>query len=239
MERPKIQAKKRTILGRKVKKLRREGLLPANLYGNKVKSQALEIPIKEFQKVYDQVGESSLVDLMVDGEAKPTLIHNVQLHPVTDEPLHADFHQVSLTEKTTATVPIELIGESPAVEAKIGILIQPISEIEVEALPQDLPERLTVDISKLAQVDDAMTVAEINIDKTKVEIKANLEEVVVKIEPLAKEEVVAPPPPTEGEEVIAEGPLAEGEEAPVAPTETAGGKAPAERKPASEEPKEK
>lgn len=218
MDRPKIQAKKRTTLGRKVKKLRREGLLPANLYGNKVKSQALEIPIKEFQKVYEQVGESGLVDLMVDGQANPILIHNVQLHPVTDEPLHADFHKVSLTEKTVATVPIELVGESPAVEQKIGILIQPMSEVEVEALPADLPEHLDINISGLAQIDDVVTVADISFDKAKVEIKANPEEVVAKIEPLAKEEEVAPPPPAEGEEAAVP---VEGEEAPAGEGEAA------------------
>jgi len=229
MDRPKIQAKKRTTLGRKVKKLRREGLLPANLYGDKVKSQALEIPIKEFQKVYEQVGESGLVDLMIDGQTNPILIHNVQLHPVTDEPLHADFHKVSLTEKTIATVPIELVGESPAVEQKIGILIQPMSEVEVEALPQDLPEHLDINISGLAQTNDAVTVADIGVDKAKVEIKANPEEVVAKIEPLAKEEEIAPPPPAEGEEAAVP---VEGEEAPAGEGEAAaeGDKAPEEEK---------
>ena len=99
----KLSAKPRKILGRKVKKIRREGILPANLYGKKIKSQALELPTAEFLKVFKEVGETSLVDLVINSQTRPVLIHNLQIHPVTDEPLHVDFHQVSLTEKTKPT----------------------------------------------------------------------------------------------------------------------------------------
>ena len=207
MARPKIEAKKRKILGRKIKALRREGILPANLYGRKVKSQALEMSLKNFQTVYSEVGETGLIDLVVDKETRPVLIHNLQRHPVTDEPLHADLHQVDLSEKTTATVSIELTGESPAVEQKIGILIQPLSELEIEALPADLVDHLLVDISSLKEINDAVTVADISVDKSKIEIKVAPEEVVAKIEPLVQEEEVVSPPPAEGEKV------SEGEEA--------------------------
>ncbi|MFZ5365809.1 MAG: 50S ribosomal protein L25 [Patescibacteria group bacterium] len=232
MEKPKLQVEKRKIEGRKVKKLRREGILPANLYGKKIKSLSLQVPLNDFQKVYKEVGETGLVDLKIDSETKPVLIHNVQLHPVTGEPLHVDFHQVSLTEKTKATVPVEIIGESPAIEQGIGILIQPISEVEVEALPQDLPEHLVVDISKLAQVDEAITVADLSVDRKKVEIKADLGAIVAKIGPLEKEEVVPPPPPAE-EAVPVEGEVpAEGAAPPEgAPAE----EAKPEEKPASAE----
>lgn len=224
MTRPKLKAEKRKIAGRKVKKLRREGFLPSNLYGKKVNSLALQVILSDFQKVYSEVGESGLVDLQFDSEVRPILIHNVQLHPVTDEPLHADFHQVSLTEKTTAMIPVELVGEAPAVEQKIGILIQPLSEVEVEALPQDLPEHFEVNVSNLAQIDDAVTVADIKADKEKIEIKAEPSEIVAKITALVKEEEVAPPPPVEGEGVAAEEATAEGEAVPAAkegaPTES-------------------
>lgn len=229
MARPKLKAEKREISGREVKKLRREGILPANLYGKKVKSLALQFPLKEFQKVYDEVGESGLVDLQIDSETRPVLIHNVQLHSVSDEPLHADLHQVSLTEKTTATIPVELLGEAPAVEQRLGILIQPIAELEVEALPADLPEHLEINISSLNQVDDAVTVADILIDKAKVEIKAEPSEVVVKIAPLAKEEEVAPPAPAEGEAAPTE------EAAPVEGEIPVEGEAQPKEKPAPEE----
>ncbi len=240
MANPKLEASKRKTLGRKVKKLRREGILPANLYGKKIKSQSLQISLKDFQKIYQETGETGLLDLKIDSETRPVLIHNVQLHPVSGEPLHADFRQVSLTEKTVATVPIEISGESPAIEQGIGVLIQPISEIEVEALPQDLPEHLLVDISKLAQVDDQVAVSDIQIDRKKIEIKADLGAIVAKIGRLEKEEV-APPPPVE-EAVPAEGEVPAEEAAPApegAPVEEEAKKPPEEEKPGKPEGKPK
>lgn len=209
MANPSLTAKSRKTLGRKVKKLRREGLLPANLYGKKIKSQALELPAAEFLKVYEQEGETGLIDLKINSQTHPVLVHNLQIHPVTDEPLHVDFRQVSLTEKTTADVPIEIRGDAPAVEQKKGILIQPLNEVEVEALPADLPDQVVVDISKLEEVGQAITVADLVYDKNKVKILVDPGETVVKINPLEEEEVVAPPP-TE-EEVPAEGEMPEGE----------------------------
>lgn len=215
MKRPKIIAEKRETLGRKVKKLRREGLLPANLYGKKIKSLALQLKIDDFQKIWREAGETGLVEVEIEEKIHPVLIHNVQIHPVSGFPLHVDFHEVSLTEKTTARVPIELVGESPAVEQKIGVLIQPLSEVEVEALPADLPEKLTVDISGLTEVDHAVTVADILLDKERVKILAELKEVVAKVVASTKEEIVVPPPTEEvvsAEEGVApvEGALAEG-----------------------------
>lgn len=197
MANPKLIAQPRKILGRKVKKLRREGVLPANLYGKKIKSQALEMNSIDFFKIYKEVGETGLVDLTIGSQVHPVLIHNLQTHSVTSEPLHVDFRQVSLTEKTTATVPIEIRGEAPAVEQKLGILIQPLIEVEVEALPADLPDELVVDVSQLAEVNQVITVADLVYDKKKVEVKAEPTQVVAKINPLEKEEVVAPPPPAE------------------------------------------
>ncbi len=212
MSRLSLSANKREITGRKVKKLRREGILPANLYGQKTKSLSLQLPLKEFQKVYGETGESSLVDLVVDKVTHPVLIHGVQTGPVSDVPLPADFHEVSLTEKTTAMIPIELVGESPAVVQQVGILIQPLGEVEVEALPQDLPEKLTVDVSGLVEVGSSLTVNQIKTNE-KITLKASPDEVVAKIDELAKEEEIAPPPAekaAEGEvEVPAPGEVSE------------------------------
>lgn len=202
--RPVLTVKERKVFGREVRKLRREGVLPANLFGKKIKSEALALPLKEFAKIYEQVGETGLVDLKTDGKSHSVLIHNVQLDPVKNEPIHVDFHEVSLTEKTKARIPIEFVGEAPAVEQKIGILIQPLSEVEVEALPTDLPEKIQVDISSLKAVDESLTVADLKVDTKTVTVLADKDEVVVKIEPPAKEEVVTPPP-TEGVEAPAEG----------------------------------
>ncbi len=193
-EKNQLKVEKRKITGRKVKKLRGEGILPANIYGKKIKSLAVQLPLKDFLPVYKKVGEIGIVEVKVVGEEKPrpTLIHNVQLHPVTDKPLHADFYQVDLKERVTTNIPVELVGESPAVAQKIGVLIQPLTEIEIEALPTDLPEKFTVDVSKLEKIDDAFRVGDIK-PPTGVEILTGVNQILAKIEPPTKEEVAPPP----------------------------------------------
>lgn len=216
MDTIKLSASKRSILGRKVKTLRRDGIIPANVYGKGIKSLAVELPTKEFSAAFEKAGETGLIDLIVDRDTHPVLITNVQVHPVTDLPLHADFRQVDLKEKITAPVPVELIGESPAEKSGIGILVQQLNEVEVEALPTDLPEKIEVDISKLENVDDSILVSALAVDRAKVEIKAEPEQVVVKIEPPAAEEVAPEPAAAEGEEgaegTEGEAPVVEGEE---------------------------
>ena len=215
MDTIKLTAKKREVTGRKVKTLRREGILPANVYGKGITSMAVELPTKEFNAVYQKAGETGLIDLVVDSNSHPVLITNVQVHPVTDLPLHTDFRQVDLKEKITAPVPIVLIGESPAEKSGVGILVQQLNEVEVEALPTDLPEKIEVDISRLENVDDSILAGALNVDRAKIEVKAESEQIVVKIEPPAAEEVAPEPTPTEGEEgaegAEGEAPAAEGE----------------------------
>lgn len=192
----KLKVEKRKVLGRKVKRLRREGILPANIYGKKVKSLAIQLSEKDFLAVYKDVGETGILDLVVSSEKKirPVLIANVQDDPVTDQILHIDFRQVILTEKTTATIPVELVGGAPAVEQKKGILVQQVDELEVEALPKDLPDKLIVDISGLTEVDNAVYAKDIKVDRKRIEIKADENRIIAKIEPLTKEEVVEKPP---------------------------------------------
>lgn len=209
----KLKAAKRDLVGRKVKRMRGQGLLPANVYGKTIKSQALSIERKEFEKVYQEAGETGVVKLLIEGdrEERPILIQNLQTHPVTDEPLHVDLRQIILTEKVTAKIPLELSGEAPAVTQKLGILIQTVSEIEVEALPMDFPEKFIVDVSRLLNVREEIKVRDLAVDRKKLELKAEDELVVAKIEPLAVEEV-APPPPTEEVPVGGEKAPVEGEE---------------------------
>ena len=218
MERQKITAKKRTVAGRKVKRLRKEGILPANVFGKKTKSVSIQVNLKDFTKVFSEAGETGLVDLMIEAEkeVRPVLIQNVQKDPVDESFLHADFRQIVLTEKVKATIPVEFIGQSPAESQKLGILVKVMPEIEVEALPTDLPEHFEVDVSKLEKVDDTIFAKDLKVDRAKVELKTDENQIVVKIEPLAKEEVVAPPPttevPPEGAAPTGEGVPAEGEE---------------------------
>ncbi len=200
MKKPKLAVQKRKTLGRQVKKLRAQGILPANIYGKKIKSTAVQVDLKDLEKVYKEIGETGVVELKVKGEKKvrPVLIHNLQLHPVTDLPLHADFHQISLKEKTRLEVPVELIGEAPAEKEELGILVTLLDSLEVEALPTEFPGKLEVDISNLKEIGDSVRVSDLKVDRKKVKILASENEIVAKIEPLAKEE--APPPEEEAPE---------------------------------------
>ena len=230
MEKIELKAQKRKELGRKVNKLRRVGIIPANIYGSGFKSESVQVNFKEFAAIYKRAGETSVVELAIDGEKKelPVLIHNVQMDPVGDLPIHVDFLKIDLTKKVTADVPLELIGESPAEKQGIGTLVQYLDEIEVEALPGDLPEKIAVDVSDLTDVDQSIMVKDLSYDKAKVDIKENPEEVVAKIEVQKVEVVEAPPAAPEGE-VPVEGEIpTEGQ----APTEevTPKGETPEEKK---------
>ncbi len=196
-----LKADKRTVFGRKVKALRRDGLIPANVFGKKIDSLALTINTKEFHEVFDKAGETQIIDL----DGRPVLVSNITSDPVSGDFLHVDFRQVDLTEKITANVPVEIIGESPAEKQGLGTVVQQISEIEVEALPADLPEKIEIDAALLIEVDQAIFVKDLKIDK-KVAVKTELESIVVKVEPPTKEEVVeVAATPVEGEAVPAEG----------------------------------
>lgn len=165
MEKIQLNAKKRTIFGRKVKRLRKQGTLPANIYGGQIKSLPVEVSLKEFQKVYQEVGETRIVDLSLASKLRSVLIHNVQLNPLTRMPLHADFYQVNLKQKVKTKVPIELIGESPAVAEKTGLLLQTLNEVEIEALPTDLPKKISLDVSGLSQIDQELKISDLKVPK--------------------------------------------------------------------------
>src|SRR3990167_6943880 len=175
MEQVPLTAQKRTILGRKVKQLRRDGFIPAHVFGHKVKTTHVQVKATEFGKVFEKVGETGIIDLSVNGEKKPVLVKNVQLHPVFDIPLHIDFYQVNLSEKVKVDVPLEIVGEAPAVHKKIGVLLTPIAELEIEALPADLPENIEVDVSNFGNVGDETKVKDLKIDRAKIEIHADEE----------------------------------------------------------------
>jgi len=187
MKREALTAEKRTITGKKLKHLRREGILPANMFGKGMKSTSLQLPLKEFRKVYNEVHETGLVDLTVDKETHPVLIQNIHIQPITHIPLHADFFKVNLKEKVKATIPVLGVGEPKAVTDKIGVLLQSLSEVEVEALPADLPEHIEISVERLAQIDDSLTVADLKVP-TGVEILAEPAEMVFRIAELVSEE---------------------------------------------------
>lgn len=186
-----LEAKNRTTTGKAVKSLRNEGWLPAVIYGAKVSSQAISVPAKEFRKVFQEAGESTLVSVSIEGKPHTVLIHDVLLDPVTDRPLHADFLAVQMDKEIHAKTPLEFIGESAAVKAKGGILVKVMHELEISALPKDLPHSIKIDISKLVAIGDRLTLADIEIPHG-VKPLVPEDEVVVLIEaPRSEEELAA------------------------------------------------
>lgn len=187
MKRLKLAVEKRKILGKNVKKLRRENILPANIYGRNIKSLAVQLPQKEFEKVFKEVGETGLIDVEIAGELKPSLIHNLQQDYYNHRILHVDFYQVNLKEKVKTMVPIVVLGVAKAVADKLGLLLQSLSQIEIEALPTDLPEKIEVNVEPLAAVNDQITVKDLKVP-TGVTILTGQEQVVVKIGELVSKE---------------------------------------------------
>jgi large subunit ribosomal protein L25 len=166
--------------------------------------------------VFEKVGETGIIDLAVEGKNLPVMVKGVQIHPLTDQILHVDLYKINLSEKVKVNVPLEITGESPAVEKKLGLLLTPVTEIEVEALPTDLPEAIEIDVTGLIAVDDAIKVSDLKVDRSKVEILADEELVVAQIGELvtkemeaveaeAEAEAAATVETTEGEEKTAEG----------------------------------
>ena len=182
-----LKAESRQELGAKVNRQRKAGKIPAIVYGHDVKSQLLFVDGKEFVKIYKEAGESSLIGLELDGKKKNVLIHDVQRDAMSGEFLHVDFYQVRMDEKLKATVPLEFIGESEAVKTHGGMLMKTIQEVEVEALPQNLPHHIEADISSLATFEDRITIGDLQVADG-VKILADSEDVVASVAPPRSEE---------------------------------------------------
>ena len=198
-------AKKRTELGKKSKKIRRTGNLAAVMFGKGLDSVPLTIDYNRFTKVYKDTGESTLIDLKIDNEpATKVLISSVTYDPVTSQFSHANFHKVNLKEKISATVPIEIVGESPIVKAGEGLLLILINEVTVEALPSDLPHDIKVDISGLTALEQGIFIKDLAIDHTKIEVVSqDADELVVKIDYAEMKEEEAPLVEVTEEELVA------------------------------------
>ena len=251
---PKLEVRPRTVLGKKVGALRREGRLPAVIFGGHAESTPVETDTSVFQKGYRRWGQTTLLSLTgIDGGDVPVLVHGVSREPRTGSLLHVDFARVSLTEKTHADVPLHFVGESPAVRTHGGVMVHALSEVRIEAFPQDIPHQIDVDLSKIEQIEDTLYVRDLVVDASKIEIQNDADQVVAKaVAPRAEEEVVKPAAAVEGEAV--EGEAVEGEgAAPAAAGATpaagaaaakgaapaAKGAAPAKGAPAAEAPKGK
>jgi large subunit ribosomal protein L25 len=208
MERVELPANSRDVLGKKVKQLRAQGLIPAVLYGPDLPPRPIQAEERPFVAVIREAGSTSLIDLTVDGEAEAyvVLARQVQINPITGRLLHADFYQVRLTEKVKISPRLEFVGESPAVKAGSAVLITSMMEVEVECLPTDLIDSIEVNLTGLEELGDSIQVRELQVP-TGVSILADEGQTVVSL--VAPRAALA----EAMEEELAEGELLEGEEA--------------------------
>lgn len=177
-----IEAKLREQTGRKAKHVRFDGSIPAILYGHKISNVSVAIDAKSFVKILPELSSSTLLNLNIDGDSRAVLVSEVQRDPMTGKPIHIDFHQVNLKEEIETTVPLVFEGVSLAVKDMAGMLVKSINEINVQALPQDLPEHIVVDIGALNNFDARITIADLKIGDN-VKVLDNMEEIVAVVTP--------------------------------------------------------
>jgi large subunit ribosomal protein L25 len=192
MEKIELIASTRTALGKQARKLRNEGKIPAVVYGRGVKSEPLEIEAKELERVYARAGGNKIVALKVgEGRAKNVLIHEVQKDAALGALKHVDLYVVRMNEELRTTVPLHFVGESTAVYQQEGTLAKNIDAVEVEALPNDLPESIEVDISSLDDFDKILTLADLKVPAGVKLVAEDLSLQVAKVEPPRTEEEMA------------------------------------------------
>jgi large subunit ribosomal protein L25 len=199
LEKVVLQASRRNVIGKQVGALRQAGKLPAVLYGHHVDSTPIVLDAHETTLTLSRLTSSSLVIINLEGTEYPTLVREKQRHPVKHHLIHLDFQALSLTEKTHVKVGIELTGTAPAIKTYGAVLVHPLTELEVECLPQEMPERVVVDISGLVEIGDAIHVRDLQLPGG-VEILTDPEEVIVsataaraeEAAPAAEEEAAEP-----------------------------------------------
>jgi large subunit ribosomal protein L25 len=156
-----LNVARREVVGKKVGQLRRTGVTPANIYGRNVDSVAVEIPTEDLRQLFKRYGRNEIIYVQIDGEERPTFVREIQRNPVTDQVLHVDLMQISLTDKVKIDVPIHLVGLSPAVDTFGGVLTHQLNAISVEALPTAVPSSVEVDVSVLTELEQALHVSDI------------------------------------------------------------------------------
>jgi large subunit ribosomal protein L25 len=191
MEQIELRVQKRTLDGKKTKRLRRSGLIPAILYGPRTEASPLQVNERDLRLALDRAGTNHLIVLTLDEADEPrmTLAREVQRDVVTHSLLHVDFYEVVMTEKITADIPVTLVGESPIVARNAGLLVRGIDSVQVQCLPSQLLGSIVVDISVLEELEQAVLVEDLEVDEF-IEILTNPEEVLVKVLPLRLEELV-------------------------------------------------
>jgi large subunit ribosomal protein L25 len=197
MEKVALKATKREVLGKKVGALRRAGKLPAVMYGHGIKSTPVMLDDREATLRLSHLTSSSLVMIELDGTEYPALVRQKQRDYLKNILLHVDFQVISMTEKVTTKVGIELIGTAPAVKEFSAVIVTVISELEIECMPQDLPARVVIDISGLTDVGSGIHVRDVVISD-QVKILDDPDEMIV-VASATREEKVAEEAPVEEE----------------------------------------
>jgi len=212
-----LSVQTREKFGKATKALRREGFIPAELYGHGMENEHLSVPVKDFMKAFKEAGTSAILYLCIGNgprsdrqERKPAIIHDFTYDPITGTIAHVDFYAVRMDEMITAKIPLEFVNESPAVKEKEAIINKSMLEIEVEALPQDLPRAFKIDLSLLDDLDKSIYVRDIAVPKgVKILIEGDTA-IATATPPVAEEKIEAAAPvdvsavKVEGEEKKAE-----------------------------------
>ncbi len=188
-----IKAEKRKELGKKVNKLREQGILPAVLYGPEIDNLNVQLDLKKFTKNYKELGHNTLLSLKVSDKEFLVLVHEVKTDPLSGEINHVDFYQPILTKEVEATVPIIFEGEAAAVKELGGTLMREIQEVAVKALPQNLPHEIRVNIDKLKTFEDEILIKDLEVNEN-VTIQKEPDQIVVFVTPAENvEEELAEP----------------------------------------------
>jgi large subunit ribosomal protein L25 len=187
VDRVELTVAQRSVLGKKVKALRRNGITPANVYGHRLESQAVEVDTVTLAHTLKKLERNAILSLSIEGEkaVRPVIVREVRRDLLNDKIVHVDFYQVSLAEKMKADVPFIFIGKAPAVEDLGGILLQGLDSIAVEALPADIPPHFEIDISSLTTFDSSVHVRDLVVDP-KVHVLSEGDSVITSVAPPRK-----------------------------------------------------
>jgi large subunit ribosomal protein L25 len=205
-----LKLARRETIGKKVRALRRQGIIPANIYGHNVESVPVQVSSDELRLLMKQHGRNEIIYVTVEGDERPTFVRDIQRNPVSDQILHVDFMQISLTEKVRLEVPVRFSGVSPAVSTFGGIVTHALTSVLVEALPTSIPSSIEIDISALTEIGQSVHVGDLP-EMSGVEFMTDEGAVIVRIDlPAAERAEEAEAAPAEGEEGAAPAEGAEG-----------------------------
>lgn len=209
MDVPTLKLDQRTLLGKKVRRLRRQGVIPVHVYGSGIEPANLQVDDRTLNRLLLQVGSNIPVSVEYEGQDEESIcfVREIQRHPVSDTIIHVDFLRVDVTQTVAAEVPVTLVGSSPAVSQMAGTLLQNIQSLTIEALPMNMPAEVTVDISTLVDFDTTLVVGDVEVPGNATVLN-DPEDVIVRVAPPRLEVEVS----EEGEELEEGEEAAEGEE---------------------------